>query len=293
MSDLAGGGPGGIALDDDRYSAPLLVLALVGIWALLVAVPLVSGVPPIVGGIAVTVLFTFAALAGAALAARLDLSPGVEFAGLILGTFDWYLFSAGSANALARLFVVPAADVLLIFALVLGGRLVSRILREPKMMLFVAVALVLADIFTVYFGFTGLMLENAPEVVEAVSLKLPEMGSAAGPEGLAGLRTMATLGPGDTFFAAMFFAVVARFGLGMRRSFWWIFGFVGVGLALIVAIPGVPPVPVLPLMTLGFVIPNWDRLKLQGAEWGYMLIAFVFLFLLFAGMRYLLVTVAG
>lgn len=276
-----------------RYPASLMVLALVGIWALLVGVPLIPGVPPILGGVIVTVLFVFAALAGAALAARLDLSPAVEFFGMILGILSWVFYSAGTITLFTRLTVVPAADVILIFALILGGRLVSRLLREAKMLVFVAVAVVLADIFTVYFGFTGLMLERAPEVVTAVSVKLPQVGSAAGPEGLAGLRTMATLGPGDTFFAALFFTVIVRFGLDLRRSFWWIFAIVGGGLGLIIALPAMPPIPVLPLMALGFVIANWSRLSPSRAEWGYMVIALVFLFLLFAGMHYALVAVAG
>ncbi len=282
-----------VAGKSDRYVASWLVLALVGIWALLVGVPMIPGIPPLVGGVVTTVLFVFAALASAALAAHLDLSPAVEFFGMLLGIISWFLFSAGAITLYARLTIVPAADVLLVFSLILGGRLVSRILREAKMLLFVAVAVVLADIFTVYFGFTGLMLDAAPEVVEAVSVKLPMPGSAAGPEGLAGLRTMATLGPGDTFFAALFFAVIVRFGLDLRRSFWWMFGIVGGGLALVIALPFMPPVPVLPLMALGFVIPNRDRLRLSRTEWWYMAIALIFLFLLFAGMRGLMAVAVG
>lgn len=278
---------------DERYTAALLVLALVGIWALLAGVPLIPGIPPVLGGVAVTVLFVFAALASAALAARLDLSPAVEFFGMILGILAWFFYSAGTITLFARLIIVPAADVLLVFSLILGGRLVSRILREAKMLVFVAVAVVLADIFTVYFGFTGLMLERAPEVVTAVSVKLPAVGSAAGPEGLAGLQTMATLGPGDSFFAALFFAVIVRFGLDLRRSFWWIFAIVGGGLGLLIALPQAPPIPVLPLMAVGFVIPNWKDLRPSRTEWGYMAIALVFLFLLFAFMHYLLVAALG
>ncbi len=272
--------------------AALLVLALLGIYALLVGAPMIPGIPPVVGGVVVTIVFAFAALGAAAQVARLELPAWVELTGLVIGVFDWYLLaSAGSLTDLGRFLIVPAADVLLLFVLMLGGRLLSRLLREPKMLLPVALVLVMADVYTVYFGFTGAMLEKAPEVVESVSVKLPEFGSATGPEGVAGLRHIATMGPGDTFFAAVFFAVIVRFALGLRRSFCWIFGIVAAVLAIVVALPEVPPIPVLPLMALGFVVPNWRQLRLSGAEWAYVAIVAVFVTALFAGMSYLMGTV--
>jgi hypothetical protein len=145
----------------------------------------------------------------------------------------------------------------------------------------------LADVFTVYLGGpTGVALEKIPHVVEAVSAKLPAVGSAAGAAGLRGLRHIQNLGPGDTFFVALLFACVVRFGLNARRTFWWLFAVTGTALAIVVALPNPPPVPVLPLIGGAFLIANWRDIKLSRREWAYMAIAFGFLIVLFAGLRY-------
>lgn len=273
-----------------RHPAALLVLTLVAMYAVLVLAPLVPGVHPIVGSVLVTVLFTLGALATAALTAALGLSVWVQTGGLALGVVNWFLYAVvATSGPLARLTAVPAADIFLLFAMVLGGLLLSRIIRERTLVVPVALVLGLADVFTVYLGGpTGQALEKMPQLVEAVSVKLPAMGSATGPAGLEGLTHIATLGPGDTFFAALFFAVVIRFGLNMRRTFGWLLGVTAVALGLVVAIPGMPPVPVLPLMAAGFLIANWHDVKLSKREWLYLAIAFVFLVALFAGLRHML-----
>ena len=272
------------------HPGPLLVLALVAMYGLLVLTPLVPGVHPTVGAVIVTVLFTFGALAAASLTARLRLPAWAQAVGLVLGVVNWFFYGVlGLSSPLARLTAVPAADIFLVFAMILGGLLLSRIIRDRSMVVPVAIVLALADVFTVYLGGpTGHALEKAPALVEAVSVKLPAVGSATGPEGIRGLAHIATLGPGDTFFAALFFAVVVRFALGMRKTFSWLFGVTAVVLGLIVAIPGMPPVPVLPLMAAGFLIANWHDVKLSKREWSYVGIAFVFLIALFAGLKYLL-----
>jgi hypothetical protein len=192
------------------------------------------------------------------------------------------------AGPMQRLTLTPAADILLVFAMILGGLAISRIVRDRTLLIPVAIVILLADFFTVYLGGpTGAALEKMPELVEAVSAKLPAVGSAAGPEGLHGLQHIATLGPGDTFFAALLFACVVRFGLNVRRTFAWLAGITAVALGLIVALPEAPPVPVLPLMAVGFLIANWNDVKLSRREWAYMAIAFGFLIVLFAGLRYL------
>jgi len=272
----------------EKHPAALLVLTLVAMYGLLVLSPLVPGVDPTAGAVIVTVLFTFGALAAAMLTARLRLSAWVQAGGLLLGIVNWFLYAtSGLAGSLARLTLVPAADLFLVFAMILGGLLLSRIVRDRTLVVPVAIVLALADVFTVYLGGpTGQALEKMPGLVEAVSVKLPAMGSATGAEGLAGLKRIATLGPGDSFFAALFFAVVLRFGLSMRRTFGWLFGVTAVVLGLVVSTAGMPPVPVLPLMAAGFLIANWHAVKLTRREWAYTAIAFVFLIVLFAGLRY-------
>jgi len=269
-----------------RREALVLAAVLAGLYALLVGVPLVRGVPPAVGAVAVTLLFALGALAAAAAGARVELPIWVELTGMLLGIFDWFMLaSLGARTEYGRLIAVPAADVILVLALILGGRLLSRIVRERSLVIPIALVLALADIFTVFLGPTALALEEAPDLVAAISVKLPAMGSATGPAGVAGLRHVATLGPGDTFFATLLFAVILRFGLNLRRSFWWMYGIVGVVLAAAVAVPGMPPLPVLPLMAVGFLVVNWRDVRLTRTEWVYVAIVFAVVIALFAGLR--------
>ncbi len=271
----------------ERRTSALLVLALVCLYALLVLAPLVPGVHPTVGSVIVTVLFTLGALAAASLAARLTLGPWVELGALLLGILNWFVYAIiGTSGPLARLTATPAADVLLVFAMIMGGLLLSRIVRERSLIIPVAIVLALADVFTVFFGPTGAALEQVPNVVQAVSVKLPAMGSATGPAGIAGLSHIATLGPGDTFFAALLFACVVRFGLNLARTFWWLLGVTAVGLGVIVALPQAPAVPVLPLIGAAFLVANWRDVTLTGREWTYVAIVIVFVVALFAAMRY-------
>lgn len=271
----------------ERQPAALLALTLVCLYALLVLVPLIPGVHPTAGSVIVTVLFTFGALLAATLAARVPLGPWVELGGMLLAVLNWFLYaSIGGWSPLTRLAVTPAADIQLVFAMILGGLLLSRIVRERTMIVPVAIVLALADVFTVFVGPTGAALEKVPELVEAVSVKLPAMGSATGSAGIAGLTHVATLGPGDTFFAALLVACVVRFGLSLRRTFWWLFGVTAVGLGLVVAIPQAPPVPALPLIATGFLIANRRDVRLTRREWAYVAIVMVFVVALFAAIRF-------
>ncbi|HCA45916.1 MAG TPA: hypothetical protein DEP45_00790 [Armatimonadetes bacterium] len=267
----------------DRCPGPLLALTLVSLYALLVLAPLIPGVHPVIGSVLVTVLFTLGALIAASLSARLSLGPWVELIAFVLAGLNWFLYATiGMSGPLARFALRPASDILLVFAMIMGGLLLSRIIRERGVIIPVAIVLALADVFTVFFGPTGETLEKAPAIVEAVSVKLPAMGSAAGPAGIAGLTHIATLGPGDTFFAALFFAVIVRFGLSMRRTFAWLFGVTAVVLALVVALPSAPPIPVLPLMAGGFLVANWREVRLTRREWCYVGIVIVFVIVLLA-----------
>jgi len=268
-----------------RREALLLAAVLAATWGLLVGAPLIRGVPPAVGGVLVTVLFAAGALSAAALAACLRLTPATEALGMVLGIGLWYVVAGlGEKGGTVRVVAVPAADVIFLLACVLGGRLLSRMARERNIMLPIAIVLALADIFTVFIGPTGAILESAPEFVTRLSVKLPEMGSAAGPEGMAGLAHFATLGLGDIVFAALLLAGAARFGLNFRATFWWMLGTIAAGLALLVAIPGFPPMPVLPLMAVGFLIANRGRFELTREERRIMVIAFVFVLVLLAGL---------
>lgn len=294
--DEEGREAGSIKLDETsaRREALLLAAVLAAIWGLLVGAPLVRAVPPVVGGVLVTLLFTAGVLSVSALAARLRLSALSELLGMTVALFLWHILAGvGEPRAAIRLVTVPAADVVFLLACVLGGRLLSRILRERSIMLPIALVLALTDVFTVFVGPTAAFLAEAPQIVEHLSMKLPAVGSAAGPEGAAGLTHFATLGPGDVFFAALLLACVVRFDLNLRASLWWMFGVVGGGLALFVAVPGLPPMPVLPLMAVAFLIANRGRFQLTAQERRNTVIAVLFVIVLLAGLGVLTRRVMG
>lgn len=263
----------------------MLAAALTSIYLLLVAAPLVRGVPPVAGGVVLTVLFTAVLMAAAALAGGLRLSWWHELAGMLLGIGLWYLLAdLGEKGSTLRLATLPAADVFFLGACVLAGRLLSRMFRERNILLPIAIVLAGADIFTVFLGPTAAFLEHAPELVTQVSVKLPEVGSAAGPEGAAGLAHMATLGPGDTIFAALLFAAVVRFGLSLRASYRWMTLVVAGFLGLLIAAPAIPPLPVLPIMAVGFLIANRGQFHLTPEERRIVLVAFGFVLVLLVGL---------
>ncbi|MGD9495338.1 MAG: hypothetical protein AB7Y46_03405 [Armatimonadota bacterium] len=269
----------------DRREAVLLAAVLAAMYGLLAGAPLVRGVPPVLGGMAVTVLFSAAALGIAALAGRLRLTASSELVGMLLGLGLWWLLAGlGERRDTVRLLAVPAADVVFLLTCVWAGRLLSRIVRERNIMLPIALVLALADIFTVFVGPVALFLHRAPEVVAHLSMKLPAVGSAAGPEGAAGLTHFAALGLGDVIFAALLLTGAARFGLNVRATFGWMLGLVAAGLALFVAVPAIPPMPVLPLMALGFLIANRGGFALSAEERRIMAVAFGFVIVLLAAL---------
>jgi len=268
-----------------RGAAVLLAVAAAAMYVLLAGSPLIRGIPALPGAIAVTALFIVATLLVAAAAARVSMSWPTELLGTLLGLVLWWVLAGlGENNATLRLVTVPAADVIFLVACVLAGRLLSRIITERNLLLPVALVLALADVFTVFIGPTGQALEKMPELVANLSIKVPQVGSAAGPEGAAGLTHMATMGPGDLVFAALFFAAVVRFGLSLRASFIGITVPVVIGLVGFLLLPLLPGVPVLPLMALGFLIANRGRFRLSRQEKIFVLIAAVVVALLLAGL---------
>jgi len=273
--------PSAKATGEKPASAVWFALGLLGIYALLAGAPFVRGVPLVVGSVAVTVLFILAAMTATAGAARISMSWLVEATGMLVCLGIWYVVAgAAGGSDLGRALGVPLADVFFLIACVLAGRLLSRIVRDRNLLLPICAVLALADVFTVYFGPTHLALEKVPEVVARLSIKLPQVGSAAGPEGLAGLVHLATMGPGDLVFLSLFFAAAVRFGLNLRGTFAAIFALMAIGLAMLVTLPAFPPVPVLPLIALGFLIANRGQFKLTEAEQRYVVIAAVVVALL-------------
>lgn len=129
----------------------------------------------------------------------------------------------GSANAL--MFVLR--PLLLSLTITLGcaffGILLSRIIREPNVLLPVALVAMPIDYLGAMtsIGFTNNAVAQNPKLVQALSVQVPAVGSGAHH---GAIHPIAYIGPGDALFMAFFFAVVLRLNLNVRGTFWWMYG---------------------------------------------------------------------
>jgi hypothetical protein len=137
------------------------------------------------------------------------------------------------------------------------------------------------DIWSVSRGPTGEIVENRPAIFEAFSFAFPIPGDqvwSAGPfDRLRAAATAATvagsevvdalpvehasarLGFPDLLFFALFLGAAARFGLRVRWTWVLMTASFGVTIALTVGLD-VAGLPALPGLSIGFLLPNLDRL---------------------------------
>ena len=106
-----------------------------------------------------------------------------------LGHVDWK-HNTGLAKA-AVLVLRPVADLALITAGASLGMLVARLIRDPKMLLPVAVAGAVVDFWGVFFGTTNAALKHTPAVVQAASAGIPTLGGGATRQGMAPISYVA------------------------------------------------------------------------------------------------------
>jgi prepilin signal peptidase PulO-like enzyme (type II secretory pathway) len=246
------------------WRVALFALLAVG---LLAGLPYVKGLPPLVGTLVATVLFLLLALLIIHDLARLPLAPLYDLAGVVIGLGAWFEVSGlARHHATLRPLLGAASGVLFLLACVFCGRLLSLIVRERNILLPVAIMAGLADLYTVFFGFTGKTLAHAPRLVEKLSVGIPKVGSATGATGGAGLSHIATAGLGDFIFLAFFFVAVHRFQLRDKRTFWAIFGCLLAGMVAVLLIPSLPALPLLPFIVVGFLVANAGAFKLSRTE---------------------------
>lgn len=245
---------------------PLVVLSLAA-YLLLLGAPLLRGIPPVLGTVAATVVFAGLSVAVIVCGARLRSSGLQDLAGMaVMGSLWLALTRLAASSELTQLLIGPAAGVVFVLLCLFVGRLISRILREANILLPVCVVAAGADVFTVYWGPTAKFLEQAPEVVRSLSVAIPEVGSAAGPEGAAGLSFVATMGLGDFIFLAVFLAAGARLGFNLRRTGWIIGIILAVALTGFFFVPLLAAIPLLPFTAAGFLIANWREFHLTAEE---------------------------
>lgn len=173
------------------------------------------------------------------------------------------------------------ADISLIAAATLLGSLLSSFIRHANLIPPIAVVVTVVDIWTVLLGgFVQQVQQKAPQIVEAAGVKVPIAGSAKVP----GIG-LPMIGMGDLFFAAFFFALLWRFALNPRISYWLAVLLVLLGLTL-AQMPFVPfGLPGLPFLAIAILLPNWRSFSYTSEEKRALIIGgifFVALLILFA-----------
>jgi hypothetical protein len=124
----------------------------------------------------------------------------------------------------------------------------------------VAAVIPIVDSYSVFAGPTEKIVEDEPEVFTLLSFFFPLPGEIGG----------ANLGIPDLLFFALFLAAAAQFGL--RVGWTWLAMTLSFGLSLVSTVVfDVAGVPALPLLSLGFLVPNadliWREVRTAWQRW--------------------------
>jgi hypothetical protein len=165
----------------------------------------------------------------------------------------WLFLAALGFGALAVALQVagagPVANFAKLAAMTAIGWCFLRFFEELSWVVLVAVIVPWVDSYSVWRGPTKTIVTEKPEVFSALSFTFPVPGQSGG----------AKLGLPDLLFFALFLGASARFEL---RTFWtWLCLTASIGgtMALATAF-NVDGLPALPLLCLGFLLPNADSL---------------------------------
>jgi hypothetical protein len=163
----------------------------------------------------------------------------------------WLLLAAIGFGVLAVVLQAtgagPVANFAKLAAMTAIGWCFLRFFEELSWVVLVAVIVPWVDSYSVWRGPTKTIVTEKPEVFSALSFAFPVPGQDGG----------AKLGLPDLLFFSLFLGASARFGL---RPFWtWLCLTASLGgtMALATAFD-VDGLPALPLLCLGFLLPNVD-----------------------------------
>jgi hypothetical protein len=140
-----------------------------------------------------------------------------------------------------------AANFVKIAAVATVGWWFLRFFEALSWVLLVALLIVPVDAFSVARGPTKEIVENQPQVFNALSISFP----------LPGVHSSAQLGLPDILFFSLFLAATVRFGL--RTGWTWLAMTLSFGTTLALAVGfDVAGLPALPLLSATFVVVNAD-----------------------------------
>jgi hypothetical protein len=119
--------------------------------------------------------------------------------------------------------------------------------EEVSWILLVALLIVPVDIYSVFRGPTKVIVEQQPQVFDALSIAFPLLGE----------HNSAQLGLPDVLFFALFLGAAVRFGL--RPGLTWVAMTLSFGATLALAVAAdIAGLPALPLLSAAFVLANAD-----------------------------------
>jgi hypothetical protein len=155
-------------------------------------------------------------------------------------------------GALAALCDVLGADGLFnvakLLAFCLFGFWFVQMLEALTWVVLVAALIPWVDVASVYRGPTKVVVEEQPGLFERIAIAFAVPGDDAA----------AFLGPPDVIFFALFLAAAARYGLRVRATWLGMVGALSATLLLTDALD-LDGLPALPAISLGFLLPNADR----------------------------------
>jgi hypothetical protein len=143
---------------------------------------------------------------------------------------------------------------LMLLAIFLGST-ISHIIREPNLLLPVAMFAAAVDFWNVYHGWLGQVVATKPEVVSAVTVHMPTP--------VPGIPYV-MIGMGDFVFMALYMTAIYRFDLNTKGTFWLTYILVTVSM-LIVVVSGAP-LPALVPIAVAVIAANARRIKLKREE---------------------------
>jgi len=143
----------------------------------------------------------------------------------------------------------PIANQTKFAAVALLGWWFLQFFESVGLVLLVAILITPVDIFSVARGPTKHIVEQQPQIFDALSIAFPVLGESSS----------AQLGLPDVLFFSLFLAATARFGL--RTLVTWVAMTLSFGTTLALTVwTDVSGLPALPLLSAGFVLVNADLL---------------------------------
>jgi hypothetical protein len=153
------------------------------------------------------------------------------------------------AIALSLAGLDSAADFAKLFAVTFLAWWFLTVFEEVSWVVIVACVIPWVDAYSVWRGPTRDIVEHRPGLFDHLSVAFPTMGQSSASH----------LGLPDVLFFALFLAAAVRFGL--RVGWTWVAMTLSFGVTVACAVWwNLDGLPALPALSLGFLVPNADRL---------------------------------